>query len=196
MPNKRDVREEYTKWHWGIEPANVMEWDDPDLEDLDFVECGRLVELHVREPGQRRDTIVRLNRKEMNGSHLVFDPNHPHQRLYILSHPDFQRRVHQAYRRNPEYKGGSKYRAMPLVQIAKQVGGRHATRDYLDIEAAPVGILTHVVYATEKKGDGFSQYIHKLGEESGIRPALAADDQGRLWIVGGNYTSPTPGITD
>lgn len=186
----------YTAWHWGIEPKHVIDWDDPDYPEGELVECGRLVELHVREPGQRRDTIIRLNRKEGNGSHLAFDPNHPNHRLYIFSHPDFRARILGEYRKNPEYDGGSKYRVMPLVEIAKRAGGRHASRDYPKVDAAPIGILTHVVYATEKKGDGYSQYIHKLGEESGIRPVLAADGQGRLWIAGGNYTSPTPGITD
>jgi hypothetical protein len=65
------------------------------------------------------------------------------------------------------------------------------------VHASPVGILTHVVYATDKKGDGYSFYIHKLGEESGLRPCLAVDGQGRMWIAGGNYKgNPTPGITD
>jgi len=194
----------YREWHWGIDPKHLIKWNDPELDahlmkhnpDAELVECGRLVELHVREPGNRQDTIIRLNRKEGNGSHLAFDPHHPHQRLYILAHPDFRSRMLGKYRKNPDYKGGSKYRAMPLVEIAKRAGGRHATRDYLPVEAAPVGILTHVVYATEKKGDGYSQYIHKLGEESGIRPVLAVDGYGRPWVAGGNYTSPTPGITD
>ena len=39
--------------------------------------------------------------------------------------------------------------------------------------------------------------IHKLGEESGLRPCLAVDGQGRMWVAGGNYLgNPTPGITD
>lgn len=194
----------YREWHWGVNPKHVIKWTDSDLDDhlmrynpsAELVECGRLVELHVREPGNRSDTVIRLNRKEGNGSHLAFDGYHPYQRLYILSHPDFLARMLGKYRKNPDYKGGSKYRAMPLAEIAQRAGGRHATRDYMNVEAAPVGILTHVVYATEKKGDGYSQYIHKLGEESGIRPVLAADGYGRLWVAGGNYTSPTPGITD
>jgi hypothetical protein len=186
----------YRDWHWGIDPKHTIEWDDPDYPPGELVECGRLVELHVREPGERRDTILRLNKKESAGSHLVFDPNHPNQRLYILSHPDFAARIKASYRSNPDYKGGSKYKAMPLAEVAKAVGGRHGGRDYADVSVSPVGILTHVVYATEKQGDGYSNYIHKLGEESGIRPALSADAKGRLWVVGGNYTSPNPGITD
>lgn len=189
-------KDTYRDWHWGIAPKQVITWNDPDYPEGELVECGRLVELHIREPGQKRDTVIRLTKKERDGSHLVFDPNHPNQRLYILSHPDFMARMRAAYRKNPDYKGGSKYRAMPLAEIAKAVGGRHGGRDYADIIAAPMGILTHVVYATEKQGDGFSNYIHKLGEESGIRPALSSDNDGRLWIVGGNYQSPNPGITD
>ena len=193
MPNGK---QSYTDWHWGVAPKHVIEWDDPDYPEGELVECGRLVELHVSEPGSRKKNVIRLNRKEGNGSHLAFDPEHPHQRLYILSHPAFAARVREAYRKNPDFKGGSKYRVMPLAQIAKSIGGRHGTSDYPDVMAAPVGILTHVVYATEKEGDGYSQYIHEFGEEHGPPPGLAADDEGRLWIVGGNYTAPTPGITD
>lgn len=189
-------KDSYREWHWGISPTKVIEWDDPDYPEGELVECGRLVEVHFREPGQKRDTVIRLTKKERDASHLVFDPNHPSQQLYILSSPEFASRMRNSYRKNPEYSGGSKYRVMPLSDLAKAVGGRHGGQEYGDIVAAPLGILTHLVYATEKQGDGFNNYIHKLGEESGIRPALAADNAGRLWIVGGNYTSPTPGITD
>jgi len=189
-------KKSYTNWHWGIDPKHVLEWDDPDYPEGELVECGRLVELHIKKPGQNKDTIIRLNRKEGNGSHLVFDPEHPNQRLYILSHPDFAKRMQQTHRKNPDFKGGSEFRAMPLAEIAKKIGGRHGTGDYPKINAAPIGILTHVVYATEKKGDGYSKYIHEFGEEIGPPPGLAADDKGRLWIVGGNYTAPEPGITD
>ena len=77
------------------------------------------------------------------------------------------------------------------------VGGRHAKKDdYPNVKVRPIGILTNVVYGTEKQGDGYSFYIHHMGEESGIQPALGVDRRGRLWVLGGNYTSPTPGITD
>ena len=39
-------------------------------------------------------------------------------------------------------------------------------------------------------------YIHEFGEESGVRPHLAVDQDGRFWLLGGNYTCPRPGITD
>lgn len=187
----------YSDWHWGVPAASVIDWEDPDLPEGDVIECGRLVELHYREPGMRKDTVMKLTRKEANGSHLVFDPDHPYGRLYILAHPDFSDRMRKKYRQNPNYENGTKYREAPLSDLARAVGGRHATPDYPDVDAAPIGILTHVVYATEKKGDGYSFYIHKMGEESGIRPCLCIDAKGRLWIVGGAYRgNPTPGITD
>ena len=98
---------------------------------------------------------------------IAFDPKHPYERLYLLLSKD--------------------------VQAA---GGKQAKHPYPDVEVQPVGELTHVVYYTDKKGDGLSQYIHEFGEESGILPLLAADRTGRLWIAGGNMTSPYAGITD
>ena len=186
----------YEEWHWGIPHKQVVEWNDPDLPDGDLIECGRLVEVHIREPGQRKDTVIKLSRKEANGSHLCFDPNHPNQRLYILSHAEFREKMKKKYRQNPQYVNGTKYREMPLVDLAEAVGGHHADGDYPDLAAAPLGVLTHLVYATEKKGDGFSFYIHKMGEETGLRPCLAIDARGRMWVVGGAYKSPTPGITN
>lgn len=191
-----NVARKYAEWHWGIPHKTVIDWEDEDLPENDLIECGRLVELHFREPGQRKDTVIKLPRVEANGSHLCFDPEHPNGRLYVLSHSAFADKMRRKYRENPQYIGGSKYRAMLLSDLARGVGGRHGTGDYPRVEAAPVGVLTHVVYATEKKGDGYSFYIHKMGEESGIRPYLAVDKQGRSWIVGGNYRSPTPGISD
>jgi hypothetical protein len=196
-PSSAHGEKKYSDWHWGIAPKSVIDWEDPDLPEGEVIECGRLVELHYREPGMRKDTVMKLTRKEANGSHLVFDPEHPYGRLYILSHTDFSDRMKKKYRQNPNYESGTKYREASLTDLARAVGGRHAVDDYPDVEAAPVGILTHVVYATEKKGDGYSFYIHKLGEESGVRPCLCIDKKGRLWIVGGNYRgNPTPGITD
>ena len=191
----------YSEWHWGIPHEGVGKWDDAQVDGMIgpdglVIETGRLVELHFREPHKRKDTVVKLNRKEANGSHLVFDPEHPHQRLYIFSHPAFAKRMRSRFLESTQFKKNSRYKAMPLSNAAKVIGGRHGTDDYPDIDVVPVGILTHVVYATEKKGDGYSFYIHKLGEESGLKPALTIDDTGRMWIAGGNYTSPTPGITD
>jgi len=192
----------YEEWHWGIPHQGVEDWSDEHVDgnirskDGILIETGRLKELHFREPHKRKDTVIKLTRSEANGSHLAFDPDHPYHRLYIFSHPKFAERMHKKYLQDAKYKHNRRYQEMPLTKAAKIIGGKHATNDYPKVQVSPVGILTHVVYATEKKGDGFSFYIHKMGEESGIKPALTIDDRGRLWIAGGNYTSPNPGITD
>jgi len=76
-------------------------------------------------------------------------------------------------------------------------GGRHGRRsDYPHVIAKPLGVLTGVMYFAHKKGDGPSAYLHEMGEQTCHFPILACDEHGRLWICGGNYLVPTPGITD
>jgi hypothetical protein len=192
----------YSEWHWGSPHHEVVSHRDtlvdPFIRNREkmLIDTGRLVELHFREPHKRKDTIFRLKDKEANASHLAFDPDHPYHRLYIFMHPEAKTRMKRKYLSNPEFEHGSRYASLPLAKAAKMAGGRHATGDYPDIEVVPLGILTNVVYAVEKKGDGYSHYIHELGEESGVRPALVLQKNGRPWIAGGNYTAPTPGITD
>jgi len=190
--------EAYSRWHWGVNPANTVEWNDEskdgrgkDVYPDALIECGRLVELRFRAPGSRKDMAMTLERDQANRSHLTFDPDHPYERLYILLPKDVLRGSKQAYwKQNP-------YEAVQMNDLARAVGGRHGKGgDYPHLEVKPVGILTSFVYACEKQGDGFSMYVHRAGEESGIRPCLAADCEGRLWVVGGNYTSPTAGVTD
>ena len=186
------LKDVYKKWHWGIEHATEKEVDDPDLPDT-LVEAGRLVEIHYRPTDQnpkRKDKIFKLPKSQANNSHLAFDPKHPHERLYIILDPRTRKKV------KTQFWTDSSWTPKPLSEIAPVVGGRHGTEDYPDVEVKPIGVMTAVVYATEKRGDGYSFYIHKMGEESGIQPALACDKKGRLWVVAGNYTSPTPGITD
>jgi hypothetical protein len=192
-----DPKRLYTDWHWGIEPKEAIDWKDPDYPKGALIECGRLVELHLRQPGLRKDTIIKLDRTEANNSHLCFDPEHRFQRLYILSAKQFQERMRRELLEKPKpTKLKNPVSAMSLNEMAAKIGGRHKTPDYPNVRALPVGVLTHVVYACEKKGDKYSFYIHKLGEESGIRPWLAVDQKGRVWIVGGAYVCPSPGITD
>ncbi len=86
----------------------------------------------------------------------------------------------------------------PLQDVAKAAGGRQAAfrQHHPNVPVIILGLCTHVVYETDKKEDGLSQYIHEFGEESGIRPILTCDKQGRVWLAGGNYTVPPEGITD
>jgi len=183
----------YKKNHWGIEHVMEKEVDDDDLPEH-LIENGRLVEIHYRPSmnhnPKRKDKIFKLTKKQANQSHLAFDPDHPNERLYMVLSPETMKKVKKQFWQNASYD------SIPLNDLAEVVGGRHAREDYPDIDVKPVGIMTAVVYATEKRGDGYSFYIHKMGEESGIQPALGVDNKGRLWIAGGNYTNPAPGITD
>lgn len=198
-PTKKSV-DAFADWHWGLEPASVVDWDDSELPD-ELIECGRLAELRFRiphsdsmgkgNPSRRKDSTLTLSKTESNKSHLAYDPNHPNERLYVLLEPKLRKKVAATYyAQNP-------FAEQSLGDIAKFTGGRHGTaKDYPKVKAKPIGICTAVIYATEKEGDGFSFYIHRLGEETGIRPCLCVSEDGRLWLAGGNYTSPTAGITD
>jgi hypothetical protein len=56
-----------------------------------------------------------------------------------------------------------------------------------------LGTLFEVVYITEKKWDGVSEYEHKFDEKN--PPLLAYGDRdGRLYIVGGRYKVTRHGI--
>ena len=187
------LRQMYTDWHWGVEPKNLTEINDPDLPE-ELVETGRLVELHYRQPEQnpkRKDKVYKLAKKNSNKTHLAFDPHHKYERLYIATNdkPTLKKFKKDLYTTSP-------YKDVDLGDMSLYVGGKHAMDDYPPIDARAVGILTSIVYACEKEGDGYSFYVHKMGEESGIQPILAASKDGRLWVVGGNYTSPIQGITD
>lgn len=191
---------EYRRWTWGLDHHDVVRLDNPDLDAHlgprhEYVACGRLCEIHYREPGKSSDTIVRLSVDEANKSLLMFDPSHRHQRLYFHLAPS----VRKKFKR--KYSDKAPYQYMNAARAAHIVGGRHGLRsnpgrDYPDIDVMPIGMWTAVVYAVEKNGDNFSKYIHKMGEESGLRPALGVSRRGDLYALGGNYTCPAAGITD
>ena len=91
---------------------------------------------------------------------------------------------------------------MPLEALAQGVAenmgatSAHAS-GYANVNASPVGYLTHVVYLTHKRGDGVSLYIHELGENDKhagkpVRlPLLAVDAQGRFVTTDGK-AAPLP----
>ena len=182
----------YEVWHWGEEPRQPIEINDDDLPNR-LVECGRFAEAHywpVQGRANRKDKIIRNPENLANKSYLAFDPDHSFQRLYIILDPKLRKKFKDQFWKNSDIK------PFDPVDIAEAAGGKHATDDYPDIKVKPIGILRNVVYATPKKGDGFSLYIHEMGEETGIKPALCVDKTGRLWIIGGDYTCPVPGITN
>jgi hypothetical protein len=197
-------KQKYRKWHWGHEARQAVDWNDPDMPRM-LIECGRLVRMHARlprniaglaHPRRRRDTMIEFSRNVSPAAHIAYDPSHPHERLYLLIPQSQQGTIKQRFwDRIPDDQ------IRDLNDWATIAGGRHARkRDYPHIRVKPIGILTGVVYYTAKKGDAprhsGSFYIHHVGELSAVYPILCVDQQGRLWLAGGNYTSPPPGITD
>ena len=193
-----DLKQLYADWHWGLPAGKIVTIDDPLYPDR-LVECGRLHYLYVDIDGKPKKRPKKQTLKDPNGyeieiedrhkdsSFLGFDPDHPHQRLYIVL-PRVEREAAKAAFWDPG-------NATTLSALARKVGGRHARDDYPKLRVTPIGTLLFVVYHTAKKGDGESSYIHEMGEEGGIPPVLAVDSTGRLWIAGGSYTCPEPGIT-
>jgi hypothetical protein len=200
-------------WHWFPkgefeQHLKMFEWDDPDYPEGILIECGNLARIHFRAPDalidnpkhprRRRDTTITFSKKGAAQSFLTFDPDHPDDRLYLCVTPSACSSLAQRFwHENP-------VAPRLLSEWAMLAGGRHAKRalsnpsngGYPQVPSKPVGIMTAVVYFTTKKDDGPSFYIHRMGEVSCYLPILACDEQGRLWVCGGNYTSPTPGITD
>ena len=135
--------------------------------------------------------MIELSQALSRDSYIAYDPDHPSQRLYLLLNPTvravLKRRLWEANEIEPT----------TLDRLGRLAGGRHGKMGgYPPIEVKPIGILTAVVYFTNKQGDGPSYYIHQMAEISSVFPILAVDVFGRLWLAGGNTTSPTPGITD
>jgi hypothetical protein len=185
----KDPIKRYRNWHWGIDPSITVDWTDRDLPD-ELIEIGRLVNLHFNRGRGGADEILNVVESKVNQTHLCFDPAHKYQRLYVLIPSQVAREV----KRKLWSPGAKSY---SLAEIAKMTDGKHSKmRDYPRVAAQPIGHLTHVTYLTHKKGDGVSNYIHELGEVNGNLPILAVDAKGRLWIVGGDYVCPVPGITN
>ncbi len=209
----KTAHEKYRKWHWGHAVKEVKDLDEPHLpEDIRLVETGVLTELHL-DPVEGLDIplvemasmaaeaarmghepdelgVIAVDEKDYKNNHLSFDIDHPSQRLYINLSPSSRRDAakHLWRKGEPSYS---------LFDLAKAVGGRHAQRDdYPDVDVQPIGKLYFVTYYTHKKGDDPpSKYIHRMGEEGGIEPVLAVSKDGHLFIAGGSYTCPNPGIT-
>jgi hypothetical protein len=182
-----DPLERYKRWHWGVEADQIVRLDgEPLPEDLQLVAIGNLRELHV-EP-MDGGPAMRLA-VEDEDSWVAFDMDHPIERIYLITAPRVQREAKQKLIE----KDGEWW---DLDALAQAVGGKQAEYTHPNVEVQPIGTLTHIVYLTEKKGDGRSEYIHEFGEETGKQPVLAASKDGRFWIAAGDYTSPYAGITN
>lgn len=202
---------QYRDWHWGHAPTHVKQVKIPGLSaTAPVVECGLLTELHIDPrddlplPQERADamdeaahfegnepdvfSVLRIKERDYNRNHLIFDPAHPHQRLYTVLSPSTQRDAAKLWQPGR--------RTTTLAALARKAGGHHQG-GYPRIPVQELGTLYFASYFTHKKGDDpASKYIHRMGEEGGIEPILAVAEDGTLWIAGGSYTCPVDGITN
>ena len=198
----RKARQAAADWKWFSpdeydKQLRLIDWDDDDYPEGALIECGNLARIHIRVPNggvthprRRRDTTITFTKPIARHSWLAFDPEHKSHRLYMLIAAQAASSLAQRFYRDNDVE------VRPLSELANYAGGRHAADDYPQVMAKPIGVMVAVVYFTHKKDDGPSFYIHRMGEMTCYFPILACDSVGRLWVCGGNYTSPTPGITD
>lgn len=86
----------------------------------------------------------------------------------------------------------------PLCEVSALHGGRAAEGDERNAEVCILGELAWVMYLTDKKGDGVSEYVHGMGTEGRLkphRPLLCVAPDGSLWLAGGNYEVKSVGIS-
>lgn len=191
----------FWNWKWydredaSPKAVRVFEIEDDDLPER-LVGCGRLIAFRYRVPltgDVRRNPSkeFRVLPTEQKNCFLFFDLDDRDQRLY----PYLSDRARDSAA--AEYYDPNPFAEISLPQLARDVGGRQSRGvPYPKVMVKPIGVASAAVYEAEKRDDGKSLYIHRFGEESGIRPVLAIGNDGRLWLAGGDYTCPTPGITN
>lgn len=206
--------EVYTRWHWGYKPNRKVSTHIEGLKKTHpVVECGLFLEFHIdalpgvrlpkvetaslpdeaaEKPDLRYLSVFSVGQSDYNNNHLVFDPEHKDQRLYVVMSPKAKAAAAKLW--DPGFEVTS------LWHLAQVVGGRHAQRDdYPAVPVQPLGLIYYVTYYTLKEEEGGKptsfRYIHRMGEENGVEPVLAVDATGQLYIAGGSYTCEIAGIT-
>lgn len=176
----------------------AFRFDAPALDEggeKRLIPCGRLLQIRFRIPvggeiENGRADEFNLPTSVGRWSYLMFDNDDERQPLYVV----MDTRAKQ-YAKTNLWKTNP-FSSAPLKEYARHTGGRQAKGWYPNVIVKPVGIATAVIYFATKREDGSSNYIHRFGEESGIRPLLCVAEDGCLWFAGGDYTCPTAGITN
>ena len=189
MSTDQQARQRYTTMHWGISPGREIRINDPLLPDR-LVDMGELRWLYVDPPPKNEERAEQIRLGFPIGGWVAIESGHPVDRIHL----PLPRKTRAALKRR---YWDPRTEEWGLAALADVAGGRQARYPFPEIMVAPIGVATHVIYYTEKGGEtppGPSEYIHEFGEESGIRPYLAVDATGRLWLAGGDYTVPREGI--
>lgn len=174
----KSYAKKYTDWHWGRPATKVVHVKDPLVPNLTAI--GKLESFDIG-----GETVV-----FPPGSWVGFDPKHPHERIHVILSPNTRESFRVAMKSRRDTKS--------LQRLAESTHGTHAEHPLPNLQAVPLGVLHAVTYVTDKGEEHQAvRYIHEFGKEhsKGIRPLLAVDVSGRVWIVGGSYTCPLAGIT-
>ena len=165
-------------WHWTEDaPVYRVQVDDPDLP-ASLIACGQWVAMTVELAGGTRG--IRVLHCEDPDAYLVFDDAIDGGRLYLVCPAAVCAEAAAAFWRP---RG-----ALPLGELAAQVGGRH-TDGYPDVDVQPIGPILQVEYWTKKygHGQGADEGAVFFHPHEGTLPWLAVSADGRLWYAGGDY---------
>ena len=199
---KINPKERFKRWHWGKAPTHQIKIDDPRFPD-EMIEIGRLMELRFNRPEEVKNNpkkvketpmSIELDEQSVNECYVVFDHNHPKDRIYFILNENAMQDLMDIYEELDD-------EPVDMNELASKVGGHHSKmNDYPNTLVKPLGYLSDLVYYTHKVGDDDgvgSGYIHKMGEEKGgVEPIIAVSEDGNLWLLGGSYYCPVAGITN
>lgn len=188
----------FSAYHWGENPTHKIITRSKHHSD-GMVEYGRCCEIHLCDEmeykSQKPDHILQIPETHLHTCHLLFDSKKKKKPLMIELDEATQEEFKKLYKDNPN-------KAISLKEIAKITGGYQSNRKYPNVKAKPLGYCTHIVYRTIKKTDGLSNYIHefgepyKRGEKWSQKPILAVDENGEVFLCGGNYKCEVEGIVN
>ena len=203
-PKKSSITPEdrFKRWHWGKDSTHEIDIND-DRFPKNMIGIGRLMELRFDRPEIRSNPSgsivenpmsIEIDEDSINDCYVVFDHDHPKDRIYIILNPSSKKDLKLVYKDLDD-------KPILLNDLAINIGGWHGDmQDYPEVKVKPLGYLSDLAYYTHKVGDDDgigSGYIHKMGEEKGgVEPIIAVSSDGNLWIVGGSYYCPYAGITN
>jgi hypothetical protein len=157
----------YSDFH-GKPSTQEIVYESEEFERTSFAELGTLIEIKVK---CRNGSVVSINAAAPDSGNLE-------EIVKLASSPDGR----QLY-----FIGGDQ-----SVDVKKFGLGVKDIRDNMLL-----GTIEEITYETEKGFHKFqkTQYFHKLGEETGVKPVLAYNPQNEtLSVVGGQYVVKDVGI--
>lgn len=194
----REVLKSYKSRHWGIPPTKLVHVSDRYTGGVKgVVQMGTLEKLHIEER-KRGGASFDLDFTHFKPKcHLAFKPTGS-QRLYCVLTPAAEKKIaSELWSDDPD---APRYRLSDLARFAP---GRQNNYSYPNVIVQCPGWIVWLEYFTTKKETpstkgygGEAIYRHMCGEESGKLPLLGVSEDGRVWFVGGNYSTMAGGVAD